>query len=107
MLRIKVNAIELRMFSVGFFLMSSVQIHQLLVGYGKNRRAGNKKTVRGYATSKTLSTAATDDIIANSTEERKKSALYTKTGDKGFSSVSLSRNTFHSTQAILYLINAC
>ena len=89
MLRIKVNANELRIFSVGFFLMSSVQIHQLLVGYGRNRKASSKKIARAFSTNKDAPTIpSTNDIKAASTEERKKSALYTKTGDKGFSSVS-------------------
>lgn len=83
MLRVRLTANELKVFSVGFFLMSSVQIHQLLTGYGRYRKIGSKKSVRNFSSAVSL-----NDIKDASTEERKKSALYTKTGDKGFSSVS-------------------
>lgn len=90
MLRIKVNSSELRAFSVGVFMLSSIHLRQALSFYSTWRRTSNKRRVKTQAFSTIAdSTKSTSNSVKDVDGEvkRKKSALYTKTGDKGMSSV--------------------
>ena len=93
MARVKFNSTtELAIFSIGFFIMSSHYIQQFLIGMAKNRRALSKKSSKALmSTIKDDNMTVTPKDVKVSTDgsekQRIKSALYTKTGDKGFSSV--------------------
>jgi hypothetical protein len=96
MIRIKIDETELSIFRFLFFFMSSFQIKQVLGLIGKRRKATAKLAHRALTVTTTTTTTKTIDLTSNNasdglsgTTERVKSGLYTKTGDKGFSSVSL------------------
>jgi hypothetical protein len=76
--------------------MSSFQIKQVIGWIGKRRKATAKLAHRALTGTTTTTTTNTMDSMSNnasyglsSSTERVKSGLYTKTGDKGVSSVSL------------------
>ena len=87
MLRTKVHPTDLASFSVGCFLLGSYQLQQLLVGFGimKKDRARSFKTAKFSTIKERLPDAELTQSVKD--EIRKKSPLYTKTGDKGMSSV--------------------
>jgi hypothetical protein len=89
MLRIKMTPTEFQALSIGCFLMGSMHLKQLLGGYGRWRKASNRLVKSAKFSTVKDSTPVPDLTTAlHSAEPRKKSSLYTKTGDKGMSSVS-------------------
>jgi hypothetical protein len=89
MMRIKMTPTEFQVLSIGCFLMGSMHLKQLLGGYGRWRKASNRLVKSAKFSTVKDSTPVPDLITAlHSAEPRKKSCLYTKTGDKGMSSVS-------------------
>jgi hypothetical protein len=89
MLRIKMTPTEFQALSIGCFLMGSMHLKQLLGGYGRWRKANNRLVKSAKFSTVKDSTPVPDLTTAlHSAEPRKRSSLYTKTGDKGMSSVS-------------------
>jgi hypothetical protein len=86
-MRIKVNANEFQAFSISVFLMFSFNMQYLLAGLGRYKRSLRMPKAARLATS-TRDFRPAEVEPFDSSVERKKSALYTKTGDKGMSSVS-------------------
>lgn len=86
MLRIKVSAVELQAFSIGCFLMGTAHLQQLLAGYGRMRKV-NYRQIKAAKYSTVKDSNSANFVNTTDSTPRKKSALYTKTGDKGTSSV--------------------
>lgn len=89
MLRIKVNAVELQAFSIGCFLMGTVHLQHLLSGYGRIRKVNYRQVKAAKYSTGTVKESKSSQSLPETTDSvpRKKSPLYTKTGDKGTSSV--------------------
>lgn len=95
MFRVPKSPSDLKAFNtgwnIGWFLFTSVYLPETLAFYGNWRRSNDKQRIKAQPFS-TLSESAKytsgKDKSDVSQVKRKKSALYTKTGDKGMSSVS-------------------
>ena len=94
MLRINVSPAQFRLISVGCFVMSTIHIRRALSTYRQWRQDSmTTRRIKGrlLSTTSKVDSSATSSVI-DSSAQRKKSALYTKTGDKGMSSVSLTQH---------------
>jgi hypothetical protein len=68
--------------------MGSLHLQQLLTGFGRYRRSVGRIPKAARLSSSSRDSKPTEVDTIDSSAERKKSMLYTKTGDKGMSSVS-------------------
>ena len=87
MIRVR-GAKEFGMFSVGCFILGSVQLRQFFTVYGANRQITNRISSSQKFSTSSEAQGGLDPTLSSPDQKRKKSPLYTKTGDKGSSSVS-------------------
>lgn len=109
MFRVAKSPAELKAFNtgwnIGWFLFTSVYLPETLTFYGNWRRSRDTQRVKAQPFSTlpdNAKFAIGKDNNTNGEVKRKKSALYTKTGDKGMSSVSIVSTSQHDR---MYYLN--